>query len=584
MRRSRRSRRLSGRCRSNGRARWIVSGTTPCGVHSHVTSTGSPAETASSVAMEPPASSGRLPVSSVSSQLEPERVDRRPRPLPGPDRATARRRASNRSRRTLPPRRPPADEPGSTGVGVALPDERSQCRAGIAVEVGVRPTCRPAATCRGSGGTRRTTARAPSGPSSPRATSGGAPRCDPHGCRCGRRRSIVGVGHTTEDVGLANLPADRGGHGIGERTRQRSDAAAGLRQQVQHAEFGEHVAVPVGRGADEPCQPSDPVGEAAGLRIDEPGGELVPRAVAGERRVGEPGAHPVVEPPVEFRQPGVHPLHPFVTASIPVRVGGIVRSRQGVRHLVGGSPRRARCRVRACHVDGRRRCRFGVGRSGTGGVGHLARRRVGEMTARPRRRAARRCRRSGRSPTASAERGRVCTAGDGSGTCTRIRRRRDRPSCRTARHRSPGTHPRPPARRHRANPIGSATPAAEQQSLSPASGRSPRPAPPTTGSRERDGPDRHRYRYGSRRIDCIGGRLGVIARPGERARLDVADAERLTELLPPFELGGLGVADDREMVRGRAQVLADRHDVDAEVGEVGQAARRSRRRSRRGRP
>ena len=62
---------------------------------------------------------------------------------------------------------------------------------------------------------------------------------------------------------------------------------AGLGQQVQHAELGQHDLVPVGPGADDAGQAADPVGQRAGAGVDEAGGEVVPRGVAGERRVGE---------------------------------------------------------------------------------------------------------------------------------------------------------------------------------------------------------------------------------------------------------------------------------------------------------
>ena len=46
----------------------------------------------------------------------------------------------------------------------------------------------------------------------------------------------------------------------------------------------------------------------------------------------------------------------------------------------------------------------------------------------------------------------------------------------------------------------------------------------------------------------------------------------LTDALPPGELGRLGEAHDRQVVRRRSQVLPDRHDVDTEIGEVGEEA------------
>jgi len=66
--------------------------------------------------------------------------------------------------------------------------------------------------------------------------------------------------------------------------------------------------------------------------------------------------------------------------------------------------------------------------------------------------------------------------------------------------------------------------------------------------------------------------FGVIAGAGEGARLDVADAEALAERLPARELVRFDPAVDGEVVRRRAQVLADRDDVDADAGEVREAA------------
>ena len=66
------------------------------------------------------------------------------------------------------------------------------------------------------------------------------------------------------------------------------------------------------------------------------------------------------------------------------------------------------------------------------------------------------------------------------------------------------------------------------------------------------------------------GRLpSVIARAGERAGLDVADSGRFADLRPAIELGGLDPAGHRQVMRRRAQVLADGDDVDADGGEVG---------------
>ena len=88
--------------------------------------------------------------------------------------------------------------------------------------------------------------------------------------------------------------------------RQRAEVPARGGQQVQHAQLGEHLRVPVGVGADQPGEAAHPVGQAADLGIDQPRGQAVPRLVAGQRRVGEPGAQPVVEPAVELGEPGGH--------------------------------------------------------------------------------------------------------------------------------------------------------------------------------------------------------------------------------------------------------------------------------------
>ena len=114
---------------------------------------------------------------------------------------------------------------------------------------------------------------------------------------------VIGVGHTGKDIGLLDLPANRRCNGIGEWSWQRAEVTTGLREQVEEAQFGEHVVVPVGRRSNEAGEATDAVGEAAGLRVDQPSGEVVPGCVTGERRVGQAGADPVVEPAIEFCQP-----------------------------------------------------------------------------------------------------------------------------------------------------------------------------------------------------------------------------------------------------------------------------------------
>ncbi len=169
---------------------------------------------------------------------------------------------------------------------------------------------------------------------------------------------VVGVGHAAEHVGAADLPptvvATASASGPGSERRRRP----GLGEQMQQAEFCEHVVVPGGRRSDEPGEAPDAVGEAAGLGIDEARGEVVPGAVPGERRVGEPGPHPVVEPPIEFGQSGEHPLDPLVTGRVALVVGWVewprVRRRPSPKRSVaaagvvpGGRP----CRVALSSAD-----------------------------------------------------------------------------------------------------------------------------------------------------------------------------------------------------------------------------------------
>ena len=66
-------------------------------------------------------------------------------------------------------------------------DERPLRRTRIAVEIGSGRRCRRPASRRAPGGRRRTTAPSPTPRSECRAATPGAPRRDPHGCRCGRR-------------------------------------------------------------------------------------------------------------------------------------------------------------------------------------------------------------------------------------------------------------------------------------------------------------------------------------------------------------------------------------------------------------
>ena len=136
---------------------------------------------------------------------------------------------------------------------------------------------------------------------------------------------VVGVGNTGKDIGLLDLPADRRGNGIGERSGQRANVAAGLGQQVEEAQFGEHVVVPTGRCSNEAGEAADAIGEAAGLGIDQPSREVVPRCVTGERRIGQANADPVVEPAIEFCQPSVHPFDTIVASRVAIGLGHWLR-------------------------------------------------------------------------------------------------------------------------------------------------------------------------------------------------------------------------------------------------------------------
>ena len=126
---------------------------------------------------------------------------------------------------------------------------------------------------------------------------------------------------------------------------QVGEPPAGLGEQVQHAELGEHACVPVGTGADEPGEPADAVGQRAGAGVDEAGGEVVPRGVAGQRRIGEAGAHAVVEPAVELDEALAHAGDALVARTVAVgrrqRLGSI-----GWFGLVAGA-RDRRCRAAA---------------------------------------------------------------------------------------------------------------------------------------------------------------------------------------------------------------------------------------------
>ena len=116
--------------------------------------------------------------------------------------------------------------------------------------------------------------------------------------------------------------------------RQVRQPSSGLCDQVQEAELGEHLGVPIGAGADETGQPAHTVGERPGAGVDEAGRQLVPGGVAGERRVGETGADPILQPPVELDQTLDHARHALVARAIElVAVGGLVVDAVGIRSL-----------------------------------------------------------------------------------------------------------------------------------------------------------------------------------------------------------------------------------------------------------
>ena len=152
----------------------------------------------------------------------------------------------------------------------------------------------------------------------------------------------VGVRHAGQHVGLADLPAAGRGHGVGETAGQLGDALAGLGQEVQHAELGEHDLVPVGAGPDDAGQAADPVGQGAGAGVDEAGREVVPRRVAGQRRVGETGAQPVVEPAVELDEAGQQPGDALVALAARGRAAASgAGSGSASASSPGGAPRAA---------------------------------------------------------------------------------------------------------------------------------------------------------------------------------------------------------------------------------------------------
>ena len=286
--------------------------------------------------------------------------------------------------------------------------------------------------------------------------------------------------------------------------------------------------------------------------------ELVPGGVPREIRIREAGAQPVVEPAVEFVQPGVHASDPFVPS-----VGHGDRCAALRRAMVAGRWSRP---VRRSRTSGR--CRTPLAGCRTPRSADVGLARANQASTR-----------GGAIASGTwwlhhsrSNARRACTESAGSGRCTRSARRRGRRTCRTARPRSRGHEPhtdsivssglRPtPDRRQRARRCEGRRRRSCDRHLF---GR------PPVHENERDA-DGHGHRADHRSGHRIGSLLGVVARPGQRARLDVADPERLADPLPAVELGRLGPPGDRQVVRRRPQVLADRDDVDADAGEVGEA-------------
>ena len=132
---------------------------------------------------------------------------------------------------------------------------------------------------------------------------------------------LVGVGHATEDIELADLPTDCRGNGVGERIGKRTEAAPGLRQQVEQAQLGEDIVVPRRRRPDEARKTPNAVGEAACLSVDESSSEVVPRGESGQCWVGEACPDSIFEPPVEFGESRVHSFHAFVSRVVAIVVG-----------------------------------------------------------------------------------------------------------------------------------------------------------------------------------------------------------------------------------------------------------------------
>ena len=287
-----------------------MSGTTPSSVHSTVTRDRPAAGTRRAASPDRGAvgRQGSEPVSSVSTQRPPSTVGRGDAASTG-TRSSPRLGGERRADLGAAPRRPspPAARPGSPARSSCTVPTRARARRRPGSGAGRRATRVPTASDVVErlpvGGERQH--HRPAARTSARAATCGAPRCGPRGCRCARRRPTCrcrarrparrpGAPATR----TPSRPRRRGGPG---RSGRRWPACG---EQVQDAELGEHVLVPVGPGADDAGEPADTVGERAGLGVDEPGGDVVPRGVAGERRIGQPGAHPVVEPAVELDEAG----------------------------------------------------------------------------------------------------------------------------------------------------------------------------------------------------------------------------------------------------------------------------------------
>src|ERR1700761_1151023 len=85
------------------------------------------------------------------------------------------------------------------------------------------------------------------------------------------------------------------------------------------------------------------------------------------------------------------------------------------------------------------------------------------------------------------------------------------------------------------------------------------PPPATSGAAIRSPPLGSQQALGALALGQV--LVGVVARPHQRAGGDGLEAEVVGGLLEGRELVGVPVADDRQVVLGRAEVLADGEDL-----------------------